>query len=339
MDFRIRRGKHASGTSLPVGDEWTPVADVWSGCTRSDDPAFGEFLLDIAEAARGGELELSFPPFHEPEISAPGVWNLWGDKRFAEEYPLSWNTLDPESPNYTLKQFERRLYVTRLAHWIAQLPTGGRILDLGGGIGRFAVHWLSEGKAVTLADPNDHALSLALGHLAAAGGRYDLQHVGAEALDGLADDTFHAVSAMEVLCYLSDATPGIAEAARVLRRGGFLFCSVESGVGSLDPMRSHSRAELDAALAQESRSVEGDTWVRYFTRESLTAALEAAGLEVVTTFGTHYLPDGPLHRLVDFDRLGDLKYENALIELERMLEDSRRWESAARAWVAVARKP
>ncbi len=316
-----------------------PVRELWPSTCRTDSPDFAAYLVDLSESARGGEIDLSFAPHTPFSLEPPGAWNLEGDSRFASEYPLSWNYLDERSPNYALKQLEKRIYLDRLEPWLQELPQGARVMDLGGGIGRFAVEWLQRGFFVTLADPNPSALTLALGHLARTGGRFELWNSAAEDLTPIPDETFWAISAMEVFCYLSQPIRGIREATRVLRPGGLMMLSVESPIGSLDPGVPHTREELEAALAQESRSAEGDLWVHYFTPESLEKSLTEAGLEVEAIFGTHYLPDGPLHHLVDFDRLGDPEYERALIALERLLEMNRRWTHAARAWVAIARKP
>lgn len=331
-----------AGFDLAVRREDGPfqhVHELWPGKARTSDPDFAEFLVDLSESARGGETELRFPPHAAPALEPPGRWNIEGDERFAQEYPLSWNYLDERSPNFALKQLEKRIYLERLERWLDELPTGAQVLDLGGGIGRFAVEWLRRGLAVSLADPNAGALVLALGHLARAGGRFDLWHCAAESLAPMPDESFWAISAMEVFCYLSVPAMGMREAARVLRPGGILMLSVESPIGSLDPGVPHSRDELERALEQESRSAEGDVWVHYFTPESLRRTLVEAGFEVEAIMGTHYLPDGPMHHLVDFDRLGDPDYERALISLEHLLEGSSRWTHAARAWVAVARKP
>jgi ubiquinone/menaquinone biosynthesis C-methylase UbiE len=306
-----------------------PVAASWPGEARTDEPAFLKYLADLSEAARAGEVHLSFPPHVPPQITEPGAWNLVGDQAFADEYPLSWNYLDERSPNYALKQLEKRLYLRQLAPWWDAVPQGGRVLDYGGGIGRFASAWLDRGQHVTLAEPNANALTLALGHLARrepAGGRFELYNLAGESLAPLPDNTFWAVSAIEVFCYLSQPEVGMAEAARVLRPGGVLMCSVESAQGANEPGATEKR-------------VERDMWVRYFTPETLKAALEDAGLVVERVFGTHYLPDGPLHHLIDFDRLGEPAYEHAVMALEDLLASSEQWGDSGRAWVAVARKP
>jgi SAM-dependent methyltransferase len=169
-------------------------------------------------------------------------------------------------------------------------------------------------------------------------GRFALHQLAAENIESLPTGHFHAVSAMEVFCYLSTPRDGMAEAARVLRPGGWLFASVESPIGSLEPHVQHSRDALDEALKLDRQAIEDDMWVRYFTPDTLREEIQSVGLEVEAIIGTHYLPDGPMHHLVDIERLGEPAYESALIELERLLQDSNQWKDAPRAWVVVAKK-
>jgi len=341
FDLRLSRGP-AANLSAPFdlpAQGTVELRSIWSGDTTTDDPAFASFLSDIAEAAIGGEVCIDFPPYKQPQISAPGSWNLKGDDAFANQYPLSWNYLHPDSPNFALKRFQRRLYLNRLEPWLNLLPSGASMLDLGGGIGRFSQAWLARDWNVTLCDPNAQALVLALSHLAPLGGRFALQQLAAENIASLPTEHFHAVSAMEVFCYLSTPTDGMAEAARVLRPGGLLFASVESPIGSLEPHVRHSRDAINDALIRDRLAIENDVWVRYFTPDTLREDMESVGLQVDAVIGTHYLPDGPMHHLVDVDRLGEPDYETALIELERLLQESKTWKDAARAWVVVARKP
>ena len=234
FDLRLSRGPAASPNAPFDLPETEPVelSTVWSGPTNTDDTEFASFLRELADAAIGGEISIQFPPYQPPKISSPGAWNLVGDAAFAEEYPLSWNYLHPDSPNYALKRFQRRLYLERLDPWLSQLPSGTSILDLGAGIGRFSHAWLERDWNVTLCDPNAAALVLALSHLAPLNGRFAIHHLAAENIAPLPDNHFHAVSAMEVFCYLSNPRDGMAEAGGVRPQGGWLFASVESPLGS-----------------------------------------------------------------------------------------------------------
>ncbi len=334
------RGRPGKRTALPLPADGSPVdvRTLWSGAATTRERAYCAFLGDLSAAAKAGQLTLDFPPFVAPVLEEPGAWNLTGDAAFAEEYPDAWDTLSEASPNYALKRFERRLYLSHLGSWLETLPSSADVLDVGGGIGRFSQEWLRRGYRTSLAEPNGAALALALGHLARQGGAFSLWQLAAETLSPFVDERFHMVSAMEVLCYLSKPERGFAEAARVLRRGGLFIASVESPVGSLEPGVKHSLEAIATAQTVTEKALEGDLWVRYFTPDRLRSACESAGLAVDAIIGTHYLTDGPLHHAVDVDRLGDADYEDGLIGVEHVLAGSARWASAARAWLVVARK-
>jgi len=320
------------------GEAAVSLNSLWPEPLSFNNPRFVTFLQELGSSASVGDLELSFPPHKIPTVTEPGQWNLVGDQMFQEQYPQSWNYLDPDSPNYSLKQLQKKIYMDRFEPFMNTIPRGARILDLGGGIGRFSGVWLERGHHVTLADPNSRALTLALSHLAPYGEPFELWHLCAEDLSEFDDQCFWAVSALELFCYLSNPLVGIREAARVLKPNGLMFVSVESAAGSLDPNQHHTPESMQTTLNLANQSIEGDTWVHYFTRASLTNALEEQGLVVEAIFGTHYLPDGPLHRLLDFDRLDDPQYQQAVLNLERVLDGDERWKTTARAWTAVARK-
>jgi ubiquinone/menaquinone biosynthesis C-methylase UbiE len=333
LDIAVKRIiDYQSPLSIPA-DSFVALKDlVNGGCSEA-------LLADLSAAASCGEIEIRFPPHQPPVLSEPGRWNLVGDQRFASEHPKSWDYLAAESPNFGLKHLQRCIYVDRFQPWLEQLAFGAAVLDMGGGIGRFALEWLERGHAVTLCDANEEALVTALGHLARQGGRFGLWHLSAEDLHPFEDEQFWAVSALELFCYLSCPEEGMREAARVLKPGGLLLASVESPVGSLDPGRVCTPEDAENALKNTENRQEGDLWVRYFTQEGFKSALEGAGFVVEAVFGTHYLPDGPLHRLLEFDRFADPAYVDSVLKLERLLNESEQWGPYPRAWTAVARKP
>lgn len=112
------------------------------------------------------------------------------------------------------------------------LPAGGRVLDLGGGPGRYTL-WLAErGYRVVLADLSPTLLGIAREQVRQSpSGRHVEAIVEADACDlsRWADDAFDAVLALGPFYHLpepSDRERAAAELYRVLRPGGVAFVAL-----------------------------------------------------------------------------------------------------------------
>jgi ubiquinone/menaquinone biosynthesis C-methylase UbiE len=112
------------------------------------------------------------------------------------------------------------------------LPPGARVLDLGGGPGRWTI-WLAErGHRVVLADLSPGMLEIARREIAAAhvDDRVEaIVEADARDLSGWPAETFDAVLALGPFYHLVDAGDrerAAAECRRVLRPGGRLFAAV-----------------------------------------------------------------------------------------------------------------
>jgi SAM-dependent methyltransferase len=116
--------------------------------------------------------------------------------------------------------------VDALMAW-GDVRTGGRVLDLGCGIGRLAKPLVASGAVVMGADISEGMLREARLRVAAAGLALPLVRVAGRDLAAFADASFDTVLAIDMFPYLVLAGGGlaarhVAEAARVLRPGGRL---------------------------------------------------------------------------------------------------------------------
>ncbi len=105
------------------------------------------------------------------------------------------------------------------------LPTGGRVLDIGGGPGRYTA-WLAErGFQVSLADLSPNLLDLAREHLAGAPNVHEIVEADARDLSRWPDATFAATLALGPFYHLpdeEDRQQAMAEITRVTVPGGLV---------------------------------------------------------------------------------------------------------------------
>jgi len=253
--------------------------------------------------------------------------NLVGMTRAWSDHPEWIDFLDPGAPNHEDKLLERSLYL----HWWAEhLPTEGqRVLDLGGGVGRFSVALMDRGCEVELVDPDLRSLWRALQHGAGRPGKLDLHWSTGEALPSLAP--VDCAVAAEVLCYTEDPAAALARVREVLKPGGTLLCSVEARWGWAAALDA-AAGTLSALLEDGIVHVPGDRWIRTYTEDELRGLLEAAGFEITMLMSTHYVLSGP------FELAGGELALPELLAMEARLRDHPVTAPLNRAWIAVARR-
>jgi SAM-dependent methyltransferase len=275
-----------------------------------------EFMLPPADP-RLRDLFDGGPEPTPPLANLAGAYVAWRD------WPGHMDFLDPESEARVIKRLERALYLDR---WARHIPPGSRVLDLGGGIGRFTTWLLDQGHDVELVDPDLRSLWRAVAHAVDRPGRLDVHWATGERLPEL--EPVDVIVAAEVLCYTEAPQRVLANLRRVLKPGGVLLMSVEARYGWAAAMDAPG-GTLDAALGDGIVHVPGDRWVRTYTREQL--AEELAGWAVEEIVATHYIPSGPFE-----DAAGTLSVD-ALLATEARLRAHPVLGALNRAWMAVAR--
>ncbi|MEL6344432.1 MAG: class I SAM-dependent methyltransferase [Myxococcota bacterium] len=234
--------------------------------------------------------------------------------------------LEPDSPIHRDKLLERALY---LDLWAPHLPPGCRVLDLGGGIGRFTTWLLDQGCDVELVDPDLRSLWRAVSFAAGRQGRLDVHWSTGERMPQL--PPFDAIIACEVLCYVEDPARVIRRLASMLKPAGALLISVESRWGWAMAADAHP-GSIDAFFTGVVH-VPGDVWVQTYT-ETHFRELLAPHFEIRTLLPSHYAFSGPFEIASDVHRLT----AREALALEQRLRDHPVSRPLNRAWMAVAQR-
>ena len=192
------------------------------------------------------------------------------------------------------------------------LPRGGRVLDLGGGPGRYAI-WLAEhGHRVTLADLSPELLAITRERVDAASVKLDaIVEVDARNLSAWAGGSFDAVVCLGPFDHLTEANDrarAASEVARVLVDGGVAFIA-------LMPILAFLRRTL--AVPDERRHLPDPG----FLERVLHQGIFVNGVPGRFTQGYGVRPDdvGPFFRGFGFEQLALLSTESLTVGVESEL--------------------
>ncbi len=312
-----------------------------------------ELINVLTELAERGFVEILFPggpqaleDFRRGVREAqgactrdPGLWNVLAYEIEWFRYRDYFEFLDPSAPNHRLKRLEHRLYMRQFeGHLERELRPGSRILDAGGGVGRFSSELLRKGYEVVLVDASERALRIALRHFVREGFRnYSLYLGDVRNLGAFPDDSFDAVLAMELLCYCTRPEEALREIMRVVVPGGWMFLSVEGKYGSLLTDTKIGLHEFDPVLRENLLHRENDVFVHYYTEPEFRSLLTSLGVSVLEVLGSHYVPDGVFHRFVEGTGNWTDEEETRLLEIEDRCGRDPVLKPLARAWTAICR--
>jgi ubiquinone/menaquinone biosynthesis C-methylase UbiE len=208
--------------------------------------------------------------------------------------------------------------VTRRAMREFLPPPPARILDCGGGPGRYAIHLAQQGYPVTLFDLSRGNLDLAREKAREAGAELDgYVHGSALDLSQFADGSFDAVLLLGPLYHLllpEDRCQAVSEAVRVLRPGGCLmagfitiFAPFRDAIskGYLVDFAADPESTLEMLETQLNRADDGgftDAWFAH--PDEVLPQMESAGLRTLALLGVEGLTAGHDQHIKTLDEDG-----------------------------------
>ena len=166
----------------------------------------------------------------------------------------------------------------RRALLLAEARPGERVLDLGCGAGRFVAALRAAGADAVGVEAAGVALERARENAPGA----DLRRLAPDGSLPLGHGEVDLVWCSEVLEHVADTAQLLLEARRVLRRGGRLLLTV--------PFHARPQAAVLALARFEAHFDPLGDHVRFYTRRSLTATLDACGFAGAEVRGVGGVP-------------------------------------------------
>lgn len=265
-------------------------------------------------------------------------WNISGFEKEFKKHPVDLNFAGGKSALYPLKEFEKDIYLNLFSPYLKTLPRNGLVLDAGCGVGRFSGELLRRGFRVHACDASRLVLDVLRKNLKNFSRHVLRIHAEAEDLSVLPDEMYDAVFAIELLCYVADPVKAICELARVLKKGGLLFFSVENKLGALAAERFLTEKNFLDVCKKNVLAVKNDVYVRYFTKADTAALIKKAKMGTLCLDGCHYVADGAFGHLAEKANLKDKRARKKLHEIEQFCREHKTLEPFARAWTAIANK-
>ncbi|MFB3786112.1 MAG: class I SAM-dependent methyltransferase [bacterium] len=218
--------------------------------------------------------------------------------------PAAYYNLDPElewnrlfSTPYRRLEWEVMLYFLN-----RYLPPQGRVLDLGGGPGRYTLELARRGYQVTLVDRAERNIAWARVKIQAAGlsGRMEACRVGdARNLEGYPEAVFDAVLCMGPLYHLpkrADRVRCLRECARVMKHEAPLFATwlprtvylrdALRGSNNTLPRPGDWRAMIEI-LERGTSPLARIPSMYYCTVEEIQSGLEETGFDMLNRVSAH----------------------------------------------------
>ncbi len=213
-------------------------------------------------------------------------------KRAYSDAKHEWNRLI-KNPVHMLEFQTTLYYLNRF------MPKKGRILDIGGGPGRYAIYLAKKGYRMTLLDisPQHIAFAKAQTKSAKVSDKFDEFKEGSMLdLSDFKDNTFDSViclgGPLSHIAKENKRLKALKELTRVAKKDSFVFVSVMGKWGTLSTPYSLTNSEMRRTkhtrelVRGEDKMWKGRYYAHYFTLEELLELFsKVKGLKVVKTVG------------------------------------------------------
>jgi len=253
---------------------------------------------------------------------------------------------DPKKEWDRLKKNPFEFWITTA--WMDRyLKAGDSILDVGGGPGRYSIHYALKNHPLTLIDLSSANIAFAKKKARQYHTHIDAYEGNALDLSRFGDASFDALFLMGPLYHLleeKERLSALKEATRVLKKGGYLFASyIGIASGMIYVMReapSEVLLEADkpfyrALINGKSFAGKGFTEVYFATREDIEKLVKrTAGIEEVAFFGQESITSPCYHQILS----GSRKAKEKWLEIALSLSDKPEYLSFSEHWISVLKK-
>ena len=182
-----------------------------------------------------------------------------------------------------------------------RINPGSRVLDLGGGPGRYTVYLAGKGHQVTLADLSPALLDIARGKIDAHGvgeNVEDVREVNATDLSDYPDDHFDAALCFGPYYHLTDKTEreqATAELSRVIKPDGVVFAAFAPRICGLTGLITRAAGHPDQVTAEVFRETADTGIFRNAASSGFQEGYYPEPAEMASLFETHGFTTVMLH--------------------------------------------